>query len=209
MALTKAQVREILSSAGVTAEHMSDAVDRIMDGHVTSINALREERDSYKADAEKLPAVQKELDEVKSKGDPDWQKKYEDEHTAFEQYTDQVKNDEQNRTKADLYREILTKVGVDPKRVSAIMRVTDLSKVSVKDGKIEDEAKLTDTIKTEWSEFIAKSGSKGATPENPPGGGGAPTKTKDEIMSIKDPEERQKAIAENISLFVKSTGKDD
>ena len=205
MALTKAQVREILSSAGVDAEHMSDAVDRIMDGHVTSINALREERDSYKADAEKLPGVQKELDEAKSKGDPEWQKKYEDEHTAFEQYKDQVKSDEQNRAKADLYRAALTKAGVDPKRVAAIMKVTDLSKVSVKDGKIEDEDKVTEGIKTEWAEFIAKPGSKGATPDNPPANGGATPKTKDEIMAIKDPEERQKAIAENIHLFRKTT----
>ena len=32
MALTKAQVREILSAAGVTSENMSDAVDKIIGG---------------------------------------------------------------------------------------------------------------------------------------------------------------------------------
>ena len=33
------------------------------------------------------------------------------------------------------------------------------------------------------------------------GSGSYPSKTKEEIMAIKDPIERQKAIAENISLF--------
>ena len=50
MALTKAQVREILSAAGVTSEHMSDAVDKIIDSHLTSLNALREYVAKYKAD---------------------------------------------------------------------------------------------------------------------------------------------------------------
>ena len=50
MALTKAQVKEILSTAGVDADHMSDAVEKILAGHTASIDALREERDTYKAE---------------------------------------------------------------------------------------------------------------------------------------------------------------
>lgn len=38
-------------------------------------------------------------------------------------------------------------------------------------------------------------------PQSNPQSGGTSTKTKEEIMNIKDPAERQKAIAENLTLF--------
>ena len=69
MALTKAKVKEILSKAGVEAENMDAAVDSILNGHIASIDALREERDGYKKDAERLPDVQKELDDLKKAGE--------------------------------------------------------------------------------------------------------------------------------------------
>ena len=60
MALT----RKFLSALGIEA----DKVDEIINAHAETVNALKEERDNYKADAEKLPAVQKELDELKKSG---------------------------------------------------------------------------------------------------------------------------------------------
>lgn len=53
MALTKAKVREILSEAGVDADHMAAAVGAIIDGHTASINALREERETAQAETER------------------------------------------------------------------------------------------------------------------------------------------------------------
>ena len=89
MALTKAQVREILSAAGVTSENMSEAVDKIIDGHLTSVNALREDVAKYKADAEKLPTVQKELDDMKANTNDSWKEKY-DGYTEAEFYKGKV-----------------------------------------------------------------------------------------------------------------------
>lgn len=54
MALTKPKVREILSEAGVDSDHMDAALGSIMDGHLASITALREERDAEKETAERL-----------------------------------------------------------------------------------------------------------------------------------------------------------
>ena len=80
MALTNAQVREILSEYGVPAENLKSAADRIIQGHVASIDALRETVDGYKQDAEKLADVQKELDALKIKyqNAESYQKKFED-----------------------------------------------------------------------------------------------------------------------------------
>ena len=44
----------------------ADKIDEIISAHTDTVNALKEQRDTYKADAEKLPAVQKELDDLKA-----------------------------------------------------------------------------------------------------------------------------------------------
>ena len=53
--------RKALSAMGIEDEK----IDQIIEMHTDVTNALKEERDTYKADAEKLPAVQKELNELK------------------------------------------------------------------------------------------------------------------------------------------------
>ena len=77
MALT----RKMLSGMGLTAEQ----VDAIIDEHTNVTQGLIADRDKYKADAEKLPGVQKQLDDLQ-KGDNDWKQKYEKEHSDFEAY---------------------------------------------------------------------------------------------------------------------------
>lgn len=179
MALTNAKVKEILSAAGVSAENVEDAVKKIMEGHVTSINALREERDGYKADAEKLPGVQKELDDLKAKGDPDWQDKYEKEHGAFEAYKKQVDADKVLAQKTELYKNALKECNVGERQIANILKVSSdvISGLSIKDGKIADVDKLKETIKSEWAGFIMNEQQQGAHVDNPPandGNGGKP-----------------------------------
>ena len=168
MALTDAQVREILSSAGIPAENLENATKKIMDGHILSINALREQRDGFKADAEKLPTVQKELDDLKAKGDQNWQQKYEKEHSDFDAYKKQIKDEKDLNQKADLYRALLRSEKVEEKRIDSILKVTDLTSLKVVDGKLDDVETLKNTIKTEWSGFIVSEHIEGAEVDNPP-----------------------------------------
>lgn len=182
MALTNAQVREILSAAGIPAENVADAVQKIMDGHVTSINALREERDSYKADAEKLPGIQKELEDLKAKGDQDWQQKYEKEHTDFEAYKNKVQEDKVLSQKTELYRNVLKECNVGERQIANILKVSGdtIEKLVIKDGKLDDVDNLKETIKKEWSGFIMTEQKKGAEVDTPPGndGGGKPEESR-------------------------------
>ena len=170
MALTSTQVREILSAAGVPAENVEDAVKKIMDGHVTSINALREERDGFKADAEKLPAVQKELEDMKAKGDQDWQQKYEQEHTDFEAYKTQVAEDRERDKKTSLYRELLKECNVGERQIANILKVSGetINGLVMKDGKLDDVDALKEAIKNDWSGFIMTEKVKGADVDKPP-----------------------------------------
>ena len=183
MALTNAQVREILSTAGIPAENVEVAVKKIMDGHVTSINALREERDNYKADAEKLPSVQKELNDIKAKGDQDWQKKFDDEHKAFEAYKNEVTAEKVSAQKSELYRALLRELKVGEAQINSILKVTDLSKLTIKDGKLDDLEKLKETAKSEWGGFIMAKNVQGQKVDNPPAN---PDKNAFEKMSLAD-----------------------
>ena len=95
-----------------------------------------------------------------------------------------------------LYRKLLNEAGIDAKRVDAVLRVADLSKVTVKDGAIEGKADLVKAVKDEWKDFIPTTKTEGVNPPNPPegnGDSGAP-KTMKEISEIKDASERQAAI---------------
>lgn len=179
MALTKAQLREKLSEFGLPAERLAEAVDWVMSGHIDSLTALREERDGYKADAEKLPNVQKELDELKAKGDPDWQHKWETEHEEFEQYKVKVAEDAEKAKKASLYRKLLKDCNVGERQIENILKVSSdaIDSLVVKDGKVEDEDTIKERIKNDWAGFIMTERTKGADVDTPPqneGGGPQP-----------------------------------
>lgn len=173
MALTKAKVKEILSKAGVEADSMDATVESIMNGHIASIDALREERDGYKSDAEKLPEVQKELDDLKkaNEGSEDYEKKYNDLKQEYDSYKSDQSAKAEKAAKDKAYRAMLKDIGVSDKRLDSIMRVTDLSNIKLdKEGAIEGLDEIKESTKTEWADFIATDGKQGADTHNPPNG---------------------------------------
>ena len=179
MALTKAKLREILSKAGVEAENMAEAVDKITDGHVASIEALKEERDGYKADAEKLADVQKELDDLKKTvaDDNGFEKKYNEIKQEFDDYKQKQTEAAEKKAKEDAYRSMLKEIGIVDKRIDSVMRVTSLDDIKMdKDGKLEGFEDLKKSATEEWSDFIGKVDTKGAPEPNPPGNDPKPPK---------------------------------
>lgn len=179
MALSKAKIREILSAAGVEAENMAVAVDKITEGHVASIEALKEERDGYKVEAEKLEAVQKELDDLRKTVNDDngFEKKYNDIKKEFDDYKQAQDNAEKKRAKEDAYRSMLKEIGIVDKRIDSIMRVTSLDDIEMdKDGNIEGIEALKKTATEEWADFIGKPQQRGADENNPPANDTEPPK---------------------------------
>ena len=192
MALT----RKMLSGMGLTAEQ----VDAIIEEHTSVTQGLIADRDKYKADAEKLPGVQKQLDDLQ-KGDNDWKQKYEKEHSDFESYKKDVNGKEEAAKVREAYQKLLEDAGVATKHLKTVLRVTDFSGMKLdKDGNLEGAEKLTESIKDDWSDFISTTSTKGTGVSTPPAKGGK-AKTKEEILAIKDTTERQQAMAENIELF--------
>ena len=167
MALTKAWLKEVLSKAGVSAENMTEALNSILEGHVTSINALREEIDMYKADAQKLPEVQKELDALKAVSNGEWETKYQTEHKAFENFKSKIAAEKELATKKQLYTRLLKAQNVDEKRFDPILRVTNFDSMTIKDGELVDADKLIEGIKNEWAGFIVSEHVGGAHVDTP------------------------------------------
>ena len=177
-----------------------EKAQQIMDGHIAVTDGLKEERDSYKADADKAADLQKQLDDLTASGE-DFKKKFEDEHKAFEDFKKHTASEAEAAKVRTAYRKLLAGEGISEKRLDSILKITDLSKVKLdKDGNLEGLEGLKKAINDEWGEFKTTVTEKGAVVEKPLQTG-KPTKTKDEIMAITDTDERQKAIAENHELF--------
>lgn len=198
MALT----RKWLSALGIDVEK----IEEIIKAHTETVEGLKAEIDKYKADAEKLPGVESERDKLKEavKNDKtkELQKQYDELKAEYEGYKSDVKGKEVQATRTKAYRTLLKEAGVSEKRIDSILKITDLSQIDYdEDNKIVDADKVTESIKTEWAEFIPIIEKKGVDVANPPANNGGGVKTKEEIMAIKDTAERQKAIAENHELF--------
>ena len=66
--------RKLLKGMGLTDEQ----VDTIIEAHTDTVDGLKADISKYKGDAEKLPTVQKELDDLKAAGDGGWEEKAKD-----------------------------------------------------------------------------------------------------------------------------------
>lgn len=195
--------RKFLAALGIEQEK----IDEIINAHTEVTDALKAERDKYKSDAEKLPGVQGELDDLKSKaakdgGENPFEKKYNDLKKEYDDYKKGVTEKETKASKTAAFRALLKEAGISEKRLDAIIKVSDVDSIKLdKDGNIEGKDDLLKNVKAEWSEFISTTSTAGAQTATPPASAGGARKTKAEIIAIKDAAERQKAIAENHDLF--------
>ena len=202
MALSKAQLRELLSAAGVETDKISDTVNKIIDGHQASIEAIQEERDKYKADAEKLVKTEADLKEAQTKlkdldKEDSYKVKYEALKEDFDTYKKDIETKKTAAAKETAYRDLLKEIGIADKRIDAVMKVSNLKDVKLTDdGKIDGADDLKKSLKTEWEDFIVTKRKEGADTKTPPENKGGSGKTKAEIMKIEDATERQEALKE-------------
>lgn len=187
--------RKYLTSIGIE----EDKIDLIMEKHSEVVTEIKDERDKYKVEADKLPDVQKQLSELqedaKNNSDDKYKVKYEALKEDFEEYKKGVTAKETKSKKESAYTKLLKAAGVSEKRISAILKVTNFDDIELdENGDAKEADKLTESIKSEWSDFISTTSTQGANVANPPANNtGKAIKTKKEIMEIKDTAERQQA----------------
>lgn len=164
MALT----RKMLKAMGIE----DDKIDQIIEAHTETVDGLKADIGKYKADAEALPGVQKQLEQVQADleaGKKDsWKVKYDAIKEEFDGYKEAQTAKETRTAKEAAYRELLKSVGISEKRIDSVLRVSDVDAVELADGKIKDADKLAESVKREWADFITTTTTKGANTATPP-----------------------------------------
>lgn len=199
--------RKLLKGMGLTEEQQ----DTIIEAHTDTVNGLKADVDRYKADAEKLPGVQKELDDLKGKGDDGYKEKYESEHNAFEDYKKTVDAEKTTAAKEKAVEAVLKKIGVSENRLQSVAKLAKadglLDALELNDdGAVKEADKLEKNLKDSYSEYITTTSTKGADTPTPPANSGGANLTMADIYKkdekgryVMDYEARLKAIEENLN----------
>lgn len=165
---TRAEIRKIIG------ENCTDEIEnQLVALHLGVVDPLKDDVTRYKADAEKLPGVQKELDDLKGKGDDGYKAKYESEHKAFEDYKTSVAAEKTTAAKEKALETALKKVGIADKRLQSVARLCKgdglLDKLELDEkGAIKDYDKLETSLKESYGDYIVKTSTQGANTPNPP-----------------------------------------
>ena len=203
MALT----RKLLKGMGLADEQ----VETIIEAHTETVEGLKAEATRYKADAEALPGVQKQLEQAQAylkAGEKDSYKvKYEALKEEFEGYKEIQSKKETHAAKESAYRALLKEAGISERRLEAVLKVSDVDSVELNEsGGIKDAAKLTESVKTEWADFITTTSTQGAKTANPPTNNAGKAYTRAEIQKMSPAEINENWDAIKTSLKTTNGG---
>ena len=168
-----AMTRKFLKAMGIDEEK----IEQIIEAHTETVNALKEERDNFKADAEKLPNVQKELNDLKTTKNGGEETVLKSEYDKLKKEYDDYKADmdskEALRAKQTAYRELAKAAELTDRGIEKAVKYAKWDEIELdKDGKIKEAEKHTEFLKSEWSEHHETTTTKGANTANPPAGNG-------------------------------------
>lgn len=201
MALT----RKLLKGMGLTDEQ----VDTIIEAHTDTVDGLKADVSKYKTDAERLSDVQKELDDLKAKGDDGWKEKHDKLKGEFDTYKKDVEAKETHSKKEAAYRAILKDANLSEKGIEKAIKYAEWDKIELEaDGKLKGASDHIKAAKEEWAEYVTTTTTTGAKTSTPPANTGGAKLTKAEIYARDEhgryklsTAERQKALAENPELL--------
>lgn len=189
--------RSMLKGMGLTDEQ----VDAIIEEHAAA-------KDNLKGKIKSLEEQLKDSEEIRNKYNDladdvkknNWKDKFDNLSKEFKEYKEEIENSRIQESKKEAYKNLLIKNGISEKQLSAILEVTKYDDIEIdENGDLKDSKELEEKIKDKWGGFIVKTHVEGLNTENPPTNfGGA---SKEEILNIKDPVERQEQIAKNLELF--------
>ena len=193
--------RKMLKAMGIEEEK----IDQIIEAHSETVDSLKADRDTYKEDAEKLKTVQKELDDLKAKGDDGWKEKHDKLKGDFDTYKKDVEAKEAHNKKVEAYRNILKDANLSEKGIEKAIKYAEWDKIELEaDGKLKGASDHIKAVKEEWAEYVTTTTTTGAKTSNPPANNGGAKLTKEDIYKkdergryVMSASERQKALVEN------------
>ena len=195
---TRAEIRNILGEACT-----EEIENRLVALHLGVVDPLKDDLTKYKTDAEKLPSVQKELDDLKAAGDGGYKEKYEKEHLDFEAFKTDITAKESKAAKEKAVRAYFESKNITGANLDLAMRGCgeEMAALELDGDKIKDTKALDALVDGTYKGLVSKQTVRVDTGARF-NGGGKPM-TKDEIMQITDRAERRAAIAANMDLFRK------
>lgn len=199
--------RKLLKGMGLSDEQQ----ETIIEAHTSTISEIRDERDRYKADADKLPEIQKQLDDTKAaleavqNGKSDYETLKADYTTLqaeYQAFRDSVEKERLEATAREKFTELLKDMKISDAGISKILKWQGVRDVELDEtGKIKEPAKLRKSIKEDWPEYIPVYSEEGTLTPTPPTSIGGTRMTLEQIDAIEDTAARQKAMLENHELF--------
>ena len=162
MALT----RKSLKAMGLTDEQ----VDSIIEMHTDTVDGLKEQVNTYKADAEKLPNVQKELDDLKAAGDGGWEEKAKDFEKKYNDLVAENKNKETKAAKESAAKAFFESKGITGNSLEIAMRGSsaEIAALDLDGEKIKDSSALDALVNGTFKALVSTTTTKGANIPNPP-----------------------------------------
>ena len=197
--------RKLLKGMGLTDEQ----VDTIIEAHTDTVDGLKADVSKYKSDAEKLSDVQKELDELKARGDDGWKEKHDKLKDEFDTYKKDVEAKETHNKKVEAYKAILKDANLSEKGIEKAIKYAEWDKIELDEGgKVKGASDHIKAVKEEWAEYVTTTTTTGAKTSTPPANTGGAKLTKADIYKkdergryVMSASERQKALAENPELL--------
>ena len=150
MALT----RKALKAMGLTEEQ----VESIVEMHLEVKNDLEEQIKTYKADAQKLPGVQKELDDLKAKGDDGWKQKHDNVKKEFDNYKASIVAKEARSAKEKAVRTYYESKGIKGNNLEIAMKGSnaEIDGVELDGENIKDTTALDGLVGGTFSGLVQK-----------------------------------------------------
>lgn len=193
--------RRALKAMGIEDEK----IDEIIAMHAETVDGLKADLSRYKADAEKLPSVQKELNDLKAAGDGGFEEKYNAEKKAFADYKAEVTAKETKAAKEKAVRAYFEGKNITGANLELAMRGCgeEMAALEMENGKIKDTASLDALIEGTYKGLVSTTTTQGSGTANPPATTHTGAKTKADIYKKDDKgryvlstSERQKALVD-------------
>lgn len=192
-----------------------DKIQILIDWHMETVNALQAKIDESKGNSDELAKAKAELeqakkdlkaanDKVTAYEKDDYKGKYESEKAAREKLESDIANKETNAKKDNALKALLKDKKYSDEAAKLIVRkggYTDKIELD-ENGGVKNADSILGDVQNDFSMFTPKISNQVVNPAAPPANsGGAKKPTKEEIMNIKNTEERQRAMAQNMELF--------
>lgn len=192
-----------------------DKIQILIDWHMETVNALQAKIDESKGNSDKLAKAEAELeqakkdlktanDKVTAYEKDDYKGKYESEKAAREKLESDIANKETNAKKDNALKALLKDKKYSDEAAKLIVRkggYTDKIELD-ENGGVKNADSILGDVQNDFPMFTPKISNQVVNPAAPPANsGGAKKPTKEEIMNIKNTEERQRAMAQNMELF--------